>query len=81
MYLQVARHMEHAIPEDITKAIEADLVASRQHNSALSQEDFHRWLTLVRLISLSHGESTMTASRWQEMRQMEQVREERLRVC
>jgi hypothetical protein len=56
-------------------------VASRAADSTRSQDDFHRWLTLVRLVSLSFGEASLTMQRWEHMRAMEATREERLRVC
>ena len=41
----------------------------------------YRWLTMVRLESLSYGESELSLQRWEHMQQMEATREERLRVC
>jgi len=81
VYLAVARHMDHSIPESTSKAIESHLVTARQNNAKLTEKDFHRWLTLVRLASLSFGEAELTLQRWEHIQQMESTREERLRVC
>ncbi len=40
----------------------------------------HALVQLARLLVLSHGETTLTPQRWQELLQLEHAREARLRV-
>ncbi|GAQ93090.1 hypothetical protein KFL_012920010 [Klebsormidium nitens] len=78
-YLGLARQLEHTIGEATTKAIEDDLVAARKGDPSLTSQDFHRWLTLARLTSVSYGESSLSMSRWESVREMERLRLDRLR--
>lgn len=81
VYLAGARHLEHSIPPELAAHVEAQLVAARAADPGRSQDDFHRWLTLVRLVCVSFGEPCLTLPRWEHMRALEATREERLRVC
>ena len=80
LFLATARTMEHSMAPEVLDAVEADLVASRQADAAITQSDLHRWITLARLLSHSHGEAELTFARWREVRSMEACRAERLRV-
>ena len=60
------------------KAVESAFVGARQANPKVGQDDLHEWITHARLIALSHGESKLTLRRWQESREMEGLRKQRV---
>eukprot|EP00897_Mesotaenium_endlicherianum_P000995 jgi/Mesen1/10897/ME000095S10230 len=80
-YLNCARHLEHSIEPDMQKVLEAELVAARQEDRSLTSETFHRWLTMGRLVSVSHGHTTLTREHWQAVQSLEAVCAARLRAC
>ena len=56
-------------------------MAARRADPTVGQETFHLWLTLARLLSVSHGETALTLGRWRQARELEARRIERARVC
>ena len=54
---------------------------ARQTDSRLTQGDFHRWLTVSRLLALSEGCLEITAGHWERMREMEGRRLDRYFTC
>ena len=46
----------------------------------VTAETFHSWMTLARLMALSHGESVIGVEHWNLVRALEKRRTERLRV-
>ena len=78
-YLAAARHAPHAIEADVAAHVEADLVASRAADASLGQEDFHRWLTLARLLATSAGEQALSTATWTRARQLEAAAVQRRR--
>ena len=79
-YLAAAKHAAHTIGADVAAAVESDLVEARAVDTKLGQGDFHRWLTLARLVGLSNGESSMTTATWQRVRELEHAVAQRRRV-
>lgn len=70
-----------AIDVEVSRAAELDFVAARKaaadgHGvvkgpNKVDGADFARWITLARLLALSHGEETLTLGRWREARALE----------
>lgn len=51
---------------------------ARQSDLRLTQADFHRWLTVSRLLAVSEGSSEITSKHWAKMRDLEQMRLDRI---
>lgn len=80
-FLGVARLAEYSLSSEMQKILQDDFVKSRQENqSSMTPEDFHLLLLLSRLMSLSHGQSTLTPEMWNQVKQMEKDRRARL-IC
>ncbi|XP_071690035.1 mini-chromosome maintenance complex-binding protein [Rutidosis leptorrhynchoides] len=77
-YLASLRSLPHSIGTEIQKVVEDDMVAARQVDLSLGTEDFNRWLTMGRLMSLSMGETCLTHEHWQMVKEFERLRKERL---
>ncbi|CAN6463249.1 unnamed protein product [Victoria cruziana] len=77
-YLTTMRSLPHAIDPAIQKTLEDDMVAARQADRTLGPDDFSRWLTMARLMSISYGEQSLTLEQWQMVLEMERLRKERL---
>ena len=78
-FLGVARLAEYSLTPEMQKTLQDDFVNSRQQNhSNMTAEDFHLLLLLSRLMSLSHGQNTLTSEMWIHVKQMEAERRARL---
>ena len=56
--------------------------AARQTDTRLTQSDFHRWLTISRLIAVSEGSIEINQKHWDHMRELESIRLDRIsNVC
>ncbi|KAL0382205.1 UNVERIFIED_CONTAM: Mini-chromosome maintenance complex-binding protein [Sesamum calycinum] len=64
------------LPADLV--VEDDLVAARQADRSLGSQEFSRWLTMGRLMSVSFGETCLSMEHWQMVRELERLRKERL---
>ena len=51
---------------------------ARQSDLRLTQADFHRWLTVSRLLAVSEGASEITSKHWAKMRDLELRRLDRI---
>eukprot|EP01052_Picozoa_sp_SAG31_P010334 SAG31_NODE_564_length_14059_cov_5.728940_9_plen_106_part_00 len=81
LYLTATRQIGTAsftISEAGRKHAEADFVACRKADRRIKPDDLHRWLTVSRLLALSHGEKELTAARWEQMKQLEAARLQRV---
>nr|XP_043613110.1 mini-chromosome maintenance complex-binding protein [Erigeron canadensis] len=77
-YLTTLRSLPHSIGTEMQKVVEDDMVAARQADRSLGTEDFNRWLTMGRLMSLSLGETCLSHEHWQMVKELERLRKERL---
>ncbi|XP_057804674.1 mini-chromosome maintenance complex-binding protein [Salvia miltiorrhiza] len=77
-YLATMKSLPHSIEPHLQKAIEDDLVAARQADRSLGREDFSRWLTMGRLMSVSFGATCLSMEHWQMVKELERLRKERL---
>ncbi|XP_010252101.2 PREDICTED: mini-chromosome maintenance complex-binding protein-like isoform X2 [Nelumbo nucifera] len=77
-YLTTLRSLPHSIKPEMQKIIEDDLVAARQADRSLGSQDFSRWLTMARLMSVSFGETCLSLEHWQMVRELERLRRERM---
>ncbi|XP_058753101.1 mini-chromosome maintenance complex-binding protein-like [Vicia villosa] len=78
-YLGTVRQLPHCMESGMEKMVESDLVDAIQADRSLSIQDFSRWLTMGRLMSLSYGETSMSLEHWQMARELERLRRERLK--
>ncbi|XP_051504614.1 mini-chromosome maintenance complex-binding protein-like isoform X1 [Myxocyprinus asiaticus] len=75
IYLSVARALNYTISDEITKAVEEDFVDMRKDDpQSMSAEDLHRLLVVARLLSLSHGQNTLSRDGWMKAKQLEALR-------
>jgi len=77
-YIAFIRSFDFELSEELTKIVQEDFVRIRKQNASVTQEDFHLWLTLARLISLSFGENSLTQERWEYVTSLEKARTARL---
>ena len=78
-FLGLARLAEYSLTSEMQKVLQDDFVKSRQQDhSNMTAEDFHLLLLLSRLMSLSHGQNTLTSEMWAHVKQMELERRARL---
>lgn len=77
-YLASLRSLPHTIEPQMQKVVEDDMVAARQANRTLGSQDFSRWLTMGRLMSVSFGETCLSLEHWQMVKELERLRMERL---
>ncbi|KAL5075334.1 hypothetical protein RYX36_014318 [Vicia faba] len=78
-YLGTVRQLPHCMESGMEKMVEGDLVEAIQADRSLSIQDFSRWLTMGRLMSLSYGETSMSLEHWQMAKELERLRRERLK--
>ncbi|KAF5959729.1 hypothetical protein HYC85_000938 [Camellia sinensis] len=79
-YLASLKSLPHSIEPDMQKVVEDDLVAARQADRSLGSQDFSRWLTMGRLMSVSFGETSLSLEHWQMVKELERLRTERLQL-
>ncbi|PSR93251.1 Mini-chromosome maintenance complex-binding protein [Actinidia chinensis var. chinensis] len=77
-YLSTLRSLPHSIEPEMQKVVEDDLVAARQSDRSLGSQEFSRWLTMGRLMSVSFGETCLSLEHWQMVKELERLRRERL---
>ncbi|KAI9102164.1 hypothetical protein K1719_023674 [Acacia pycnantha] len=78
-YLATVSLLPHTIESETQKVVENDLVAARRADRSLNPQDFSRWLTMGRLMSLSFGETSLSLEHWQMIKELERLRKERLK--
>ncbi|KAG6415959.1 hypothetical protein SASPL_123380 [Salvia splendens] len=76
-YLATMKSLPHSIDPPLQKAVQDDLVAARQADRSLSREDFSRWLTMGRLMSVSFGATSLSMEHWQMVKELERLRKNR----
>ncbi|GFZ15094.1 E2F target protein 1 [Actinidia rufa] len=77
-YLSTLRLLPHSIEPEMQKVVEDDLVAARQSDRSLGSQEFSRWLSMGRLLSVSFGETCLSLEHWQMVKELERLRRERL---
>ncbi|GFP86604.1 mini-chromosome maintenance complex-binding protein [Phtheirospermum japonicum] len=77
-YLATMKSLCHSIEPHMQKVVEDDLVAARQADRSLGSQEFSRWLTMGRLMSVSFGETCLSMQHWQMVKELERLRKERL---
>ncbi|KYR00823.1 UPF0557 family protein [Tieghemostelium lacteum] len=60
--------------QEVTKYLQDDFINTRQIKPDTTQDTFHYWLTLSRLLALSFGENSVSISRWDYMKNLEEKR-------
>lgn len=80
-YMAAVRHLEFSIPESVASAIERELAVAKQKDAAVTEETFHAWLNVARLLALSYGEEMLTMERWAHAMKLECRRRERIVVA
>jgi len=81
-YLATVRSMKTRpfdIKEEMAHKVEQDFVRMRQIDSAICQDDLHRWLNLVRFVELSYGSNCCTERGWSIVQSLESERMDRNR--
>ncbi|KAF8402509.1 hypothetical protein HHK36_010594 [Tetracentron sinense] len=73
-YLATLRSLSHSIEPDMQKAIEDDLVATKQADRSLGSQDFSRLLTMACLMSASFGETCLSLEHWQMVKELERLK-------
>ncbi|KAL6581274.1 hypothetical protein OROMI_007197 [Orobanche minor] len=77
-YLATMKSLCHSIDPHMQKVVEDDLVAARQADRSLGSQEFSRWLTMGRLMSVSFGETCLSMEHWQMVKELERLRKERV---
>ena len=63
--------------EDLAVSGIESFANARQIDTRLTQSDFHRWLTVSRLLAISEGSQNINSIHWGTMRKMEGERLDR----
>ncbi|KAK9820667.1 hypothetical protein WJX74_003228 [Apatococcus lobatus] len=77
-YVESMRLLDCAIEGSMVEHLQRDMAARRQADRSIDGQHFHNWLSLVKALAASHGESSVTEKRWQDMHRLEHLRQERL---
>ncbi|KAK4489326.1 hypothetical protein RD792_005130 [Penstemon davidsonii] len=77
-YLASMKSLPHSIEPHMQKVVEDDIVAARQADRSLGSQEFSRWLTMGRLVSVSFGETFLSMEHWQMVRELEGLRKQRI---
>ena len=80
-FLARAKSSDHTISKASGSDIERAMVAARAADQSVTQENFHRWLTMARLTALSCGETELQIKHWDRATECERIARERARVC
>ena len=64
--------------ETTARHAEDDFVHARQADARLTPADFHRWLTVARLLAGAMGDDELRVGHWERMRKLEGERLDRL---
>ena len=76
-----ARLTEVSMSESMAMEGVNSFAAARQTDMRLMQNDFHRWLTVSRLIAVSEGAAEITSRHWDTMRALEKSRIDRIPIA
>ncbi|KAL4442708.1 hypothetical protein ABPG77_006702 [Micractinium sp. CCAP 211/92] len=77
-YLAAARTTDFSISPAMEAFLQQELAGARQKDRDVTEQTFHTWMNLARLLALSHSEAELSRERWQAMRAMEGARAARL---
>ncbi|DBB18520.1 TPA: hypothetical protein ACH3X3_000160 [Trebouxia sp. C0006] len=80
-YLHQVQHLEFQLDKDSSAWLSQDFVDARRQDQSVTGSDFHKQLTLARLLSVSWAETQMTKVRWHQMKAMEHARLSRLKAA
>lgn len=75
------RLIEVSMSESVATEGVDSFAHARQSDCRLTQADFHRWLTVSRLLALSEGASEISSQHWSKMRDLERRRLDRISPC
>ena len=71
------RENDVVMKEEVAISGIESFATARQTDTRLTQADFHRWLTISRLIAISEGSTEINWNHWNKMREIEGVRLDR----
>ena len=78
LYIAVVRTMDYNLDTELQDTVQEDWVEMRRRDKELSQEDLSRLLTVSRYLSLSRGDSSLQKETWDEAKQLEVERKDRI---
>lgn len=79
VYLSLAKLLDYTMTEEMQKGIQEDFVDARKDDPKnMTIEDFHMLLNLVRLLSLTHLQTSPTDTLWRKAKAMEIQRKQRI---
>jgi len=79
LYLSIVRQMKYELTEEVQKALEDDFVEMRKENSKdMNADAFYVLLTTARYLALSHGQTTLSASLWTRVKELDLELKKRL---
>lgn len=70
-FIGLARSLPYEIPAALADKVTADLTELRAAHRAAGPEQLYRLAGIARLLALSHGESRLTAERWEEAKRLD----------
>ncbi|KAL3690422.1 hypothetical protein R1sor_016731 [Riccia sorocarpa] len=78
LYLGAVRNLAYNQGTSLNEVLENDLVEASRSGGNMTVETYHRWLTLARLQTISHGETELRIEHWRKTREMERLRMDRI---
>ena len=73
-YVAACRALSCGVTEAVAEVVQRDFIALRQQNKEVREDILHYFLTLARLLGVSHLETTLSAERWAQMRALDAQR-------
>eukprot|EP00912_Choanoflagellata_sp_UC4_P000715 UC4_evm1s445 len=79
IYLEVVHHLDYNIDPEIQNVVEKDFVTMRQEApKEIDDEHLHRLLGAARLLTLSHGLTSLTSDLWAEAKALDLAARKRI---
>jgi len=69
---------EVQVTEELSEHIQADFVMERQATPTTTADDLMIWMSIAKLLTLSHHESVLTMEVWEEAKQLDRRRKDRV---
>ncbi|KAK8936132.1 Mini-chromosome maintenance complex-binding protein [Platanthera zijinensis] len=78
-YLATAKSLPYSNAPEVQQILQDEIVAAMQEDRSLGYKDLSRLLTMAQLLSASSGETSLSLEQWQNVKELERLRKERLK--
>ncbi|KAK8955939.1 Mini-chromosome maintenance complex-binding protein [Platanthera guangdongensis] len=78
-YLATAKSLPYSNAPEVQQILQDGIVAAMQEDRSLGYKDLSRLPTMAQLLSTSSGETSLSLEQWQNVKELERLRKERLK--